>query len=46
MWENTALLCQNQILPDKVLLDTPPVDNVVFNIKFTYLKVADVTQEF
>jgi len=28
---------------EQILLDIPHVDGVMFNIKFTYLKMADVT---
>lgn len=43
---NRALLCQSQIHSDQVLLDMPHVEDVTFNIKFAYLKIADFTQDF
>lgn len=35
--------CQSRILSDWVLLDIPCMELVIFNIKFTYLKIVNVT---
>ena len=37
---------QSLIFSDQVLLDIPYLDGVMFNIKFTYLKIADVAEDF
>lgn len=38
--------CQSPILSDQVISDIPHVECIIFNIKFTYLKIVDVTQDF
>lgn len=34
------------MVSDQVLLDISHREGVMFNIKFTYLKIVDVTQDF
>ncbi|KAF1459983.1 Poly [ADP-ribose] polymerase 12, partial [Pygoscelis antarcticus] len=36
--------CQSPILSEQVLLDIPCMEGVMFNIKFTYLKIVDITR--
>lgn len=38
-------MCESPTLPDQVLWDTPCMEGVMFNIKFTYLKIIDVTHD-
>lgn len=38
--------CQNPILCDQVLLNIPHMEGAIFNIKFTYLTILDVTWDF
>lgn len=37
---------QTPILPDQILLDILRVESVMFDIKFTCLKIFDFTQDF
>lgn len=43
---SVAYSCQNPILSDQVLLDIPCMKDVIFDIKFTYLKIVDVMWDF
>lgn len=38
--------CQSPMLFDCVLLDIPHEESLMFNSKFTYLLIVDVTQDF
>ena len=38
--------CPSSILFDQVLLDIPHMEDAMFNIKVTYLKIVDVTRDF
>lgn len=38
--------CQSPICSDQVLLDILYMEGVMFNIRFTYLKIVDVAQDF
>lgn len=39
-------LCHSTIASDWSLLDIPCVEGAMYNIKFTFLKIVDVTQYF
>lgn len=38
--------CQSPVLPDQILLDILCMEGVMFDIRFTYLKIVDVTRDF
>jgi len=44
-WE-TICSCWSPVLSNHLLLDIPGVGGLVFNTKFTYLTLYDVTQHF
>lgn len=39
-------MCQSSMYTDQILLDILRVEGMMFNAKFTYLKIYDVTQGF
>lgn len=43
---DSKLTHQGPILSNHVLLDILPMEDVMFSIKFTYLKINDFTQDF